>query len=135
MNLLKRKAVQLKQSMVKRDTLTSQEGNEINLPTSRPHRISDSPSSYPQNLLRLRGGDDGPERHDGEADDGDGDGDACMLWMQMAARVVAVVVVEEEEEEGEGGMRGVWGGIELLRIWEVGRDGEGIELGMGDGDV
>ena len=74
MNLLKRKAVQLKQSMVKRDTLTSQEGNEINLPTSRPHRISDSPSSYPQNLLRLRGGDDGPERHDGEADDGDGDG-------------------------------------------------------------
>ncbi|KAF3540273.1 hypothetical protein F2Q69_00023771 [Brassica cretica] len=56
--------------MVKRDTLTSdgagsdEEGNEINLPTSRPHRISDSPSSYPQNLLRLRGGDDGPERHD-----------------------------------------------------------------------
>ncbi|KAF2541532.1 hypothetical protein F2Q68_00033153 [Brassica cretica] len=61
--------------MVKRDTLTSdgagsdEEGNEINLPTSRPHRISDSPSSYPQNLLRLRGGDDSPERHDGEADD------------------------------------------------------------------
>jgi len=80
MNLLKRKTVQLKQSMVKRDTLTSdgagsdEEGNEINLPTSRPHRISDSPSSYPQKLMRLYGGDDGPERHDGEAGDGDGDG-------------------------------------------------------------
>ena len=53
---------------------SDEEGNEINLPTSRPHRIFDSPSSYPQKLLRLRGGDDSPERHDGEADDGDGDG-------------------------------------------------------------
>ncbi|KAF3597608.1 hypothetical protein DY000_02025818 [Brassica cretica] len=53
---------------------SDEEGNEINLPTSRPHRIFYSPSSYPQKLLRLRGGDDSPERHDGEADDGDGDG-------------------------------------------------------------
>ncbi|KAF3486094.1 hypothetical protein F2Q69_00056129 [Brassica cretica] len=57
-----------------RNSSSDEEGNEINLPTSRPHRIFDSPSSYPQKLLRLRGGDDSPERHDGEADDGDGDG-------------------------------------------------------------
>ncbi|KAL0750121.1 hypothetical protein Bca101_032124 [Brassica carinata] len=76
MNMLRRKAVQLKQSMPQSSdgAGSDEEGNEINLPTSRPHRISDSPSSYPQKLMRLYGGDDGPERHDGEAGDGDGDG-------------------------------------------------------------